>query len=129
MRFQTILLSTSVLCMAQPIWAQTEDIGADSSASDATIIIVTASRSEQPLSQTGQSISVIDLEQIERTQSVTVADLLRNVPGVTLNRNGGIGTSTSVNIRGAGSDQTVALIDGVKLNGPSSPGSGFNCGN
>ncbi|WP_430413774.1 TonB-dependent receptor plug domain-containing protein [Parasphingorhabdus sp.] len=129
MRFQTILLSTSVLFMAQPIWAQTEDIGADSSASDATIIIVTASRSEQPLSQTGQSISVIDLEQIERTQSVTVADLLRNVPGVTLNRNGGIGTSTSVNIRGAGSDQTVALIDGVKLNDPSSPGSGFNFGN
>jgi vitamin B12 transporter len=51
------------------------------------------------------------------------------VPGVTIARNGGIGTTTSVYIRGAESDQTVALIDGVKLNDPSSPGGGFNFGN
>ncbi len=129
MRFQTILLSTTALLIAQPALAQTEDVGVGSSASDSNIIIVTASRSAQSISQTGQSVSVIDLDQIERAQSVTVADLLRNVPGVTFNRNGGVGTSTSVNIRGAGSDQTVALIDGVKLNDPSSPGSGFNFGN
>lgn len=129
MRFQTILLSTTALLIAQPALAQTEDVGVGSSANDSNIIIVTASRSAQSISQTGQSVSVIDLDQIERAQSVTVADLLRNVPGVTFNRNGGVGTSTSVNIRGAGSDQTVALIDGVKLNDPSSPGSGFNFGN
>ena len=33
---------------------------------------------------------------------------------------------TSLRIRGAESDQTVALIDGVKLNDPSAPGGGFN---
>lgn len=129
MRFQTILLSTTALLIAQPAFAQTEDGSLDSGIDDSNIIIVTASRSEQSLSQTGQSVSVIDLDQIERAQSVTVADLLRGVPGVTFNRNGGVGTSTSVNIRGAGSDQTVALIDGVKLNDPSSPGGGFNFGN
>ncbi len=129
MRFQTILLSTTVLLIAQPALAQTEDVSVGSPADASNIIIVTASRSAQSLSQTGQSVSIIDLDQIERAQSVTVADLLRNVPGVTFNRNGGVGTSTSINIRGAGSDQTVALIDGVKLNDPSSPGSGFNFGN
>lgn len=96
---------------------------------DNDTIVVTATRSEQPISQVGQTISVIDAEAIRRRQTDTVVDLLRNVPGVTFTRNGGIGTTTSVYIRGAESDQTVALIDGVKLNDPSSPGGGFNFGN
>lgn len=125
MRFHIILLSTTALVISQPVFAQTDEATVD----DDNIIIVTASRSEQSLSQTGQSITVIDEAFIERRQSVAVVDLLRNVAGVTFNRNGGTGTSTSVNIRGADSSQTVALIDGVKLNDPSSPGSGFNFGN
>src|SRR5262245_54895287 len=92
-------------------------------------VVVTATRTEQPLPQVGQTVSVIDAPTITRRQVDTVVDLLRNVPGVTIARNGGIGTTTSVYIRGAESDQTVALIDGVKLNDPSSPGGGFNFGN
>ena len=92
-------------------------------------IVVTANRSPQPLSRVGQSITVIDATEIVRRQTDDVAAILRTVPGVTIARNGGVGTSTSVFIRGAESDQTVALIDGVKLNDPSSPGGGFNFGN
>jgi vitamin B12 transporter len=92
-------------------------------------VVVLATRTEQPISEVGQAISVIDAETIRRRQTDTVVDLLRNVPGVTFTRNGGVGTITSVNIRGAESEQTVALIDGVKLNDPSSPGGGFNFGN
>jgi vitamin B12 transporter len=92
-------------------------------------VVVTATRTEQPLSEVGQAVSVIDAEAIAARQSDAVVDLLRTVPGVTMARNGGIGTSTAVFIRGAESDQTVALIDGVKLNDPSSPGGGFNFGN
>ncbi|MEW4466213.1 TonB-dependent receptor [Parasphingorhabdus sp. JC815] len=125
MRFQFIILSTTALVLSQPALAETAALAEDGE--DA--IIVTASRSEQPLSETGRSITVIDEARIERTQSTTVVDLLRGVPGVTFSRNGGIGTSTSVFIRGADSSHTVALIDGVKLNDPSSPGGGFNFGN
>ena len=95
----------------------------------APIIVVTANRAPQPIERVGQSITVIDSAELARRQTQTVADLLRTVPGVTIARNGGIGTSTSVFIRGADSDQTVALIDGVKINDPSSPGGGFNFGN
>jgi vitamin B12 transporter len=95
----------------------------------AETVVVTATRTEQPLSEVGQAMSVIDADAIARRQSDTVVDLLRTVPGVTIARNGGVGTSTAVFIRGAESDQTVALIDGVKLNDPSSPGGGFNFGN
>lgn len=125
MRFHTIILSTTALIASQPVLADTALAAEDGGDG----IIVTASRSEQSLSETGRSITVIDEGRIERTQSVAVVDLLRNVPGVTFARNGGIGSATSVFIRGADSTQTVALIDGVKLNDPSSPGGGFNFGN
>lgn len=91
-------------------------------------VVVTATRTEEPIGQIGQSISVIDTQTITRRQSDVVTDLLRNVPGVVVTRNGGIGTTTAVHIRGAESEQTVALIDGVKLNDPSAPGGGFNFG-
>lgn len=92
-------------------------------------IVITASRSPRPLDQIGEAVSVIATPEIERLQSNNVVDLLRTLPGVSITRTGGIGTATSVFIRGAESDQTVALIDGVKLNDPSTPGGGFNFGN
>ena len=104
-----------------PAAAHGEDIG-----SDEDQIVVTASRYEKKLSEIGQSIAVIDRQLIEQRQTTSVADLIRTTPGVTLARNGGPGGFTSIFIRGAQSEQTVALIDGVKLNDPSSPAGGFN---
>ncbi|MBB6226266.1 vitamin B12 transporter [Polymorphobacter multimanifer] len=92
-------------------------------------IVVTANRTPQPLSRVGQTISIVDSAEIARRQTANVADILRTLPGVAIARNGGIGTTASVFIRGADSDQTVTLIDGVKLNDPASPGGGFNFGN
>lgn len=123
-RYFKTTISIAAFVAAQPVLAET--LSADSG--DDTII-VTAGRSEQAKSKTGQSVSVIDLERIERVQSATIVDLLRPLPGVTVNSNGGVGTVSSVNIRGANSSQTAALIDGVKINDPASPGGGFNFGN
>jgi len=92
-------------------------------------IVVTSNREPIALSRVGQSISVLDSAQIAQRQLNTVSDFLREVPGVTVARNGGLGGVTSVYIRGAESDQTAALIDGVKLTDPASPGGGFNFGN
>ncbi|WP_448582273.1 TonB-dependent receptor, partial [Thermaurantiacus sp.] len=111
------------LCLAGP-WVGP----ACASDASAETIVVTANRAPTPLASVGQSVSVIDAAELKTFQRVTVVDALRLVPGVTIARNGGIGTVTSVNIRGADSDQTVALIDGVKVNDPSSPGGGFNFG-
>jgi vitamin B12 transporter len=108
-------------------WAEPGSAADADSARD--VIVVTANRAPEPVGRVGQSITVIDQAGLERRQAQTVADVLRTVPGVSIARNGGVGTSTSVFIRGAESDQTVALIDGVKLNDPSSPGGGFNFGN
>lgn len=96
--------------------------------SNAGIIVITANRAPMPLSAVGQSVTVIGSAEIRTRQTLAVVDLLRLVPGITIARNGGVGSVASVFIRGADSDQTVALIDGVKINDPASPGGGFNFG-
>lgn len=102
---------------------------AGAAALPAETIVVTANRTPQPLNRVGQSISVVDRPELDRRQNQTVVDVLRTLPGVTIVRNGGLGAVATVSIRGAESDQTVALIDGVKLNDPSTVGGGFNFGN
>lgn len=120
-------ISVFALAVGTGVSAQEQAGTADDAASP--VIVVTANRTAQPIERIGQSVTVIDAAELERRQTQTVADVLRTVPGVSVIRNGGVGTATSVFIRGAESDQTVALIDGVKLNDPSSPGGGFNFGN
>jgi vitamin B12 transporter len=121
MRFSSVFwVSCSVVALALPCVAQ---------ADEGEQIVVTATRSETPLSAVGQSVSVIDASDIARLQMPSVAELLRTVPGVSVAANGGLGSQTSIFIRGAASEHTVALIDGVKINDPSSPAGGFNFGN
>ncbi len=91
-------------------------------------VIVTATRTPQLPAAIGASVSVISAAALGLRQAVGVADVLRDQPGVSINRNGGLGGVTSVRIRGAQSDQTVALIDGVKINDPAAPGGGFDFG-
>ncbi len=63
-------------------------------------------------------VTVVDREEIEDSGADTVADLLRQVPGVTVMRSGAEGTVTSVFTRGTGSNHTLVLFDGVRLNSP-----------
>ncbi|MGE4409147.1 MAG: TonB-dependent receptor plug domain-containing protein [Sphingobium sp.] len=97
-------------------------------AQDSDDIIVTANRTATPISKVGLSVSVIDADDIARLQTPSVSELLRMVPGMAITRNGGMGTFSSVLVRGASSEHTVALIDGVKINDPSSPAGGFDFG-
>ncbi len=92
-------------------------------------LVVTANRSPQEADRVGQSITVLSGEAIKAAQSADVSTLLAQTPGVSFSRNGGVGGSTSLRIRGAESDQTVVVIDGVKLNDPSTAGGGYNFAN
>ncbi len=91
-------------------------------------IIVTASGIEQPKSETGQAITVIDRDRLDTLQSVTIADALRTLPSVSVVQKGGVGSQTSVFIRGGNSSQTLVLLDGVRINDPSSPNGAFDFG-
>ena len=92
-------------------------------------IVVSATRSPQPLYRVGSSITVLTADVIQSTQTQIVSDLLSQTTGVNVTRSGGVGGATSLRIRGAEPDQTVVIIDGVKLNDPSSVGGGYNFAN
>jgi len=92
-------------------------------------IIVTATRLATPADQVPASVTVLDKQAIDRSQDIGVTELLLRTPGVSISRNGGYGTSTSLRIRGAEAEQTVVVIDGVKLNDPSATSGGYNFAN
>jgi vitamin B12 transporter len=89
-------------------------------------IVVVANRAPEPLSRVGNSVTVLNEDAIRQSQEVVAAELLAQTPGVTFARTGGVGEPTAVFIRGAESDQTVVVIDGVQLNDPSTTGGGFD---
>jgi vitamin B12 transporter len=79
-------------------------------------IVVTPGRREAPVVETAPAVTVITREEIERKQAVTVLDVLRDVPGVTVVESGSRGSTSTVLVRGADSDQVLVLIDGVEVN-------------
>jgi len=118
-----------VLLLSTTAFAQEAPRPDAAAATESDTVTVTATRSETPIDRMSASVSVLDKAAIDRNQDLGVAELLLRTPGVTLSRNGGYGTNTSLRIRGAEADQTVVVIDGVKLNDPSSTGGGFNFAN
>ncbi|MBO9621115.1 MAG: TonB-dependent receptor [Sphingomonas sp.] len=92
-------------------------------------IVVVATGVEQSPDEIGRSVTLIGRDEIETHQTVALSDLLATTPGVTVTRNGGLGGFTGVRIRGAEAEQTLVLIDGVRVNDPSAPGGGFDFGN
>ncbi|MGH9387764.1 MAG: TonB-dependent receptor [Vicinamibacterales bacterium] len=79
-------------------------------------LVVSASQIDQPLSRTPDSVTVIAGREIEARQQFTLGAALESVPGLTIQRNGGPGTVTSLFTRGGESDFTLVLIDGVRAN-------------
>lgn len=78
-------------------------------------LVVTAARSPQPRSELVADVTVIDAEEIARAGAQSLAELLRRVPGTEIIMNGGPGSTSGVFLRGANSNQTLVLIDGLRV--------------
>ncbi len=79
-------------------------------------IIVTATRTEIPLSDATVPVTIITREDIELSLATDLSELLRFEAGLDIGRNGGPGQATSVFLRGTESNHTLVLIDGVRMN-------------
>jgi vitamin B12 transporter len=123
----TLLVALPALADERP--APTPDVAGTEAAGRVSELVVTATRSPQAADRVGQAVTVLDSQAIRSSQAVIVSDLLTRTAGVSFSRNGGTGASTQLRIRGAETDQTVVVVDGVKLNDPSSTGGGYNFAN
>lgn len=81
-------------------------------------IVVTATLEDEESEDVPATVTVVEREEIEARQATSVAELLRTVPGVSVSRSGSPGKATSVFVRGANSNHTLVLWNGVRLNDP-----------
>ena len=90
-------------------------------------VVVTATRLPAELVDAPDA-HVVDRAEIDQRQASFASDVLRLIPGLSVTDDGAFGGVTSVRIRGASSDKTLVLIDGVVQNDASQPTGGYDFG-
>lgn len=91
-------------------------LGADTLTLDP--IVISATKTEQSLKETTANVNIITAQEIEEKHIATVTEALNLLPGISFTNNGGLGTTTSVYVRGFDSKRVLVLIDGIRYNDP-----------
>jgi hypothetical protein len=81
-------------------------------------VTVTANISKSELIQTARNVTVISAKQIEQSPVKTIDGILQYALGVDVRSRSPFGVQSDVSIRGGNFEQTLVLIDGVKMNDP-----------
>lgn len=79
------------------------------------VIINSTQRIDLPFKKNSRTINIITKEDIKNSAAVNIADVLQQVAGVDIRRRGTGGSQADLYIRGGGFDQTLLLIDGIKM--------------
>jgi vitamin B12 transporter len=98
-----------------PLSAAHAQVVVDQPAVNQPAVIVTGVRHAQTVDDALASVTVIDRNQIEKSPEVDLIGLLAHQAGVDVSRTGGAGQSSTVFLRGANSNQTLVLIDGIRV--------------
>ena len=78
-------------------------------------ITITSNRITLPFSKTSRTITLLTSDEIIKSAATNVADLLQNIAGIDIRKRGTDGMQSDLYIRGGNFDQTLVLIDGVKM--------------
>ncbi|WP_020415295.1 TonB-dependent receptor plug domain-containing protein [Microbulbifer variabilis] len=117
------LLSLTVLsAVSVPVLGESTDSA--SSIPDLETLVVVSSRQDEPLRRIATSVTVLDEEQLKARGLASLADVLRSVPSVSVNNSGGIGKTTSLQVRGESGFRTLVQIDGIDISDPTGLQSG-----
>ena len=119
---RSILYATAAAVMVPlSAWAGTPDDP------DAILpeVVVTATRLPAIAADT-PGARVIDRATIEQRGAVFAADILSDIPGLSVVRSGAFGGVAQVRIRGATPGKTLVLVDGVPVNDPAEINGAFD---
>jgi len=81
-------------------------------------VVVTSSRIDLPFKENSRTIQIVTAEDIKKLGITNVADALQQVAGIDVRRQGVNGMQADLYIRGGSFDQTLLLIDGIKVDDP-----------
>lgn len=78
-------------------------------------VVVTATRSPSKLDQLVADVTVIDREELTRSEGLSLVEILSKQSGIQFSSNGGLGKNSSLFIRGLESRHTMLLVDGIRV--------------
>ena len=81
-------------------------------------VVVTATKTDTPQERLGAAVTVLTEEEIQEKNYATIEEALRHVPGVDIQRSGGLGKTAQIRIRGAGPQQVQVMVDGMRVKSP-----------
>ncbi|MCG2754496.1 MAG: TonB-dependent receptor [Desulfobacteraceae bacterium] len=108
-----VLLVFMFFALPAPIFAQEE--GAVVTMEET---VVTASRIEELLKYSPDSVTIVTGEEIQKKGKQTVIDVLKDVPGISIAQYGSPGGGSSIYMRGTNNAHTLIMIDGVRVGDP-----------
>lgn len=111
MKKLVLLVSSLAFCLS--VNAQT-----DTTTQDLGEVLIQENRIQLPFSKQSRNISLISKRQIETTPARSLAEVLSFVPGVDVRQRGVTGVQSDISIRGGSFEQTLMLLNGIKLSDP-----------
>jgi len=81
-------------------------------------IVISGSRIDLPFSKNSRTISIITKDDIKNSSATTLNELLQEITGIDIRQRGVNGTQADLYIRGGNFEQTLLLIDGIKVEDP-----------
>lgn len=106
----TILLSCTSLAA---VYAQS-----DTTAQNLDEVLIHENRIQIPFSKQSRNLTLVDRAQIETTPGRSLQEVLSFVPGLDVRQRGVTGVQADIGIRGGSAEQTLMLINGIKLSDP-----------
>jgi vitamin B12 transporter len=90
----------------------------DTTALNLNEVIIQENRIQIPFSKQSRNISLVDRQQIETSPARSLPEVLSFVPGVDVRQRGVSGVQADIGIRGGSFEQTLMLLNGIKLSDP-----------
>ena len=130
-RWRAAALAATALSLAPGlVLADPPDAASTASPAAATVAPIVVDATRLPTLATDvPDLVVITRADIDLRQAVYATDILNTVPGLAVTDDGAFGGVTSVRMRGASSDKTLVLLDGVPQNDPSDPNGAYDFSN
>jgi len=110
-----ILLSVLFLCMVMVRAGYAQE---DSTVIELNNLTITENRMQTPFSESARSIYVVSREQLQQIPVQSLNEALSYIPGVDMRQRGPAGVQSDVSIRGGTFEQTLILINGIKMSDP-----------
>jgi len=115
-----LLAATVVACIASPAYGQIEDVCIDTNEDclSEDVVVVARRIGGAHLDSLTSPATVLSADEIQSRGNDYISDLLRTVPGASINRSGPAGSLTQLRLRGSEGNQVLVLVDGVEVSNP-----------